>query len=521
MTLSSAIIPIFTHFLPILYFVFMMMDVLLRNYNRIEHRLVFGIITCCMLMFSEEFVRHYLPIEYSPLISVVWFSTAGILITGFGLHLFIKLTQLEHKMPRYIFPYFCYFPVVIVLINLIFNDQMISGNEFNQVGIWKLPVYNAAYYIAMIGSNFFNVIYVIILARGKKNASTSELREVFRQLILGVTVTAFFNLVIGLIDFKGYMPPYPYIYGAFAWCLLLRHTMVKYDFLNHIDKRYEKLFNLNPAAIMLMDLHGNVKEVNPSARKLFEQLNLDHVDSTHFLNAELQRRIADRKEISNFEVSIINGDNHIDVIIDGDYVLVEYESHLILIVRDITVQMENQREITFLAYHDVLTRLPNRRLFFEQLDVALVNASHNRQQLAVVMFDLDNFKLINDKYGHQIGDRVLVHVADVIRKVIESEGVAARLGGDEFIFFLHPVYSIQSIKEKINLLQQYLQDHKFIVENEPIPIHLSIGVSCYPDQGLDGDTLLNSADKALYQIKRKGGNGYLLVNKEGVAFSNG
>lgn len=511
MTVSQAIIPLFTHFIPILFFVFMLTDVILRNYKKTEHWLAGGIIFCCMMLFTEEFVRHQLPIAYSPIITVTWFSTAGIVITGLGMHLFVKLTRLEHKMPKIVYPYLFYLPVVIVLLNLLLNDQMISGNEFHQVGIWKLPVYNEAYYIAMIGSNVFNVVFLIILARGKANTGARELKAIYNQLMFGIIVTAVFNLAFGLIDFKGYFPPYPYIYGCFAWCILLRHTMVKYDFLNHIDKRYEKLFNLNPAAIMLIDQRGNVKEANPSARQLLDFMQLGHDNVFTFFDDDMKRRISSREQIRSCEMSICSGDRQIDVLIDGDYVLVEFDPHLIIIMRDVTIQKENQREITFLAYHDALTRLPNRRYFHEKMEAALEDATRNSDKLAVVLFDLDCFKEINDKYGHHVGDRVLLHVADVLRESISPYGTTARHGGDEFVFFLHPAVSAAMVEEKIRQLQHALDHRKLIVEGEHIPVRLSIGASLFPDNGFDVDSLLNSADKALYHVKRQGRNHYHML----------
>ncbi|WP_438351066.1 sensor domain-containing diguanylate cyclase [Paenibacillus sp. FA6] len=506
MTLLSEIIPLFTHFIPILFFMFMMTEVLLRNHKRTEHRLVFAIMFCCMMLFLEEYVRHQLPIEYSPMISAIWFSTAGIMFPGLGLHLFMKLTRLEHKIPQYIFPYICYLPVVFVLINILFfNEQMISVNEFHQVGIWKQPVYNKAYYAAMIGSNFFNVLYLMILAKGKMNASTDGLKGIYNRLMLGICITGFINLTVGMIDFKGYLPPYPYIYGSIAWCIILRHTMMRYDFLNHIDKRYEKLFNLNPSAIMLIDLNGNMKEANPSAKQLFDYIHMDHTNCYTILNEEIKRRIHAREEISNYEMMISIDDRRMDVLIDGDYVLFEYEPHLILIMRDVTKQKVDQREITFLAYHDPLTRLPNRRYFYETLDAAILDAGNNHHKLAIVMFDLDYFKNINDKYGHHVGDQALMHVADLIRKVIHLDGMAARLGGDEFAFFLTTVFSAEmdKVQEKIDQFRRLLEENKMFVLDEHVPIQLSIGVSFYPDNGLDGDTLLKSADKVLYDVKHQ------------------
>src|SRR5690554_6787838 len=105
MGLTEVIIPLFTHFVPILFFVCMGIDVLQRNTKKVEHRLLSLITLCFMLLFAEEYVRHQLPIEYSPILAAVWFSSVGILIPGLGFHLFIKFARLDQKMPRYIYPY--------------------------------------------------------------------------------------------------------------------------------------------------------------------------------------------------------------------------------------------------------------------------------------------------------------------------------------------------------------------------------------------------------------------------------
>ncbi len=513
MRIDAVIVPLITHFIPILFFVYMALDVWMRNRRRIEHWLASGIIVCCAMMFIEEYVRHQLPIAYSPQISVIWFSTAGISITGFGMHLFVKLSRLEHKMPKYIYPYICYAPIAIVIVNLLFNDQMISGNEFHQAGIWKLPVYNEAYYIAMIGSNVFNVIYVWILSIGKARASSQDHRSMYNQLILGVAVSAVFNLGIGLIDFKGILPPYPYIYGGLAWCLLLRHTMKKYDFLIHADKRYEKLFNLNPAAILLIDMQGRVKDANPSAKQLFGFLKLEQINIFSMLNEPILARIRAREPISDCEMTLSIGNDRMDVVLDGDYVLVEYEPLLILIVRDVTAEHVNQREIAYLAYHDSLTHLPNRRHFYHRLEEAIQAAAEHKRLLATVLIDLDRFKEINDKYGHQAGDEVLQLAAEVIREKVGQLGMAARLGGDEFVFFLYPAPSKQAVQDVMDELVVAFSQIGLVHDGHTITIEMSIGVSIYPEDGLDGDALLNHADKAMYQVKGQRRNANLRVTE--------
>jgi len=228
MSLAASVAPLLTHLAPIVYFIYLLSDMLSRNRRRTEYLLVSGIVVCCLSLFLEEFVRHYLPIEYSPIITASWFDVAGITIVGLGLHLFIRLTNMEHRFPRFVYPYLFYLPTVLVILNLFFNDQMVSGNVFYQTDLWKMPVYNSTYYIAILGSNLINVVYILILWKGIVNTGQRELRAIYRQLIYGVLITMFFNLTIGVIDFKGHLPPYPYIYGTLVWCVLLRVTMRKY-----------------------------------------------------------------------------------------------------------------------------------------------------------------------------------------------------------------------------------------------------------------------------------------------------
>lgn len=512
MSLAVSVAPLVTHFVPIVYFVYILMDVLSRSRKRTEYLLVGGIIACCLSMFLEEFVRHYLPIEYSPIITAAWFSVSGITIVGLGLHLFVKLTNIEHRFPKFIYPWLFYLPTALVILNLFLNDEMVSGSAFQQAGIWKMPEYNTAYYVAMFGSNVFNAVYILILWRGIVHTGQKELREIYKQLIYGVLITVFFNLVIGTIDFKGYLPPYPYIYGTWVWCVFLRHTMKKYEFLNHVEIRFEKLFNMSPAAIVLTDLDGHVREANPAARKLFAALNIRHGNISNMLQGELLHRIRNQTAIQDVALSVHGGAGPVELVIDGDYVSVDYRPHLILIMRDVTAQMADRRELEFMAYHDMLTKLPNRKHFFEQLGKALAEAGPSGERLAVMIFDLDRFKAINDRFGHSAGDRALLQVADSIRAMLSGDDFAARLGGDEFIIFFRSA-SEDRVVRKIGELRAHLAGNPLAAGGESHPIHISIGVSFYPEHGRDSDTLLNNADKALYRVKHGGRNHYAFASE--------
>jgi diguanylate cyclase (GGDEF)-like protein len=202
----------------------------------------------------------------------------------------------------------------------------------------------------------------------------------------------------------------------------------------------------------------------------------------------------------------------VEVLIDGDYVSVDNEPHMILIVRDVTGQKESQEEIRFLAYHDPLTRLLNRRYFYEKLNEAIQEAEEKSIRLAVILIDLDLFKETNDKYGHEAGDEVLRHTARIIMETADPVGMAARLGGDEFVLFIRDISSVSFIEEMIEKLQMRFAVEELWYREYPIPVRMSIGASFFPDDGTDGDTLMMNADKAMYQVKRSGKIAYELTS---------
>lgn len=503
MSLDAILVPLLTHFIPMLFFFYMAIEVWIRNPSSVEHRLVGITAVCFMMLFAEEYVRHQLPLAYSPFLTIVWFSSAGILIPGLGFHLFVKLAQLDRRMPKYVYPYIFYLPLVIVILNLVTHESTISAVSFSQQGIWKLPDYNLPYYIAMTASVVNNFLYLIPLWIGRKRAASQERRKIFNELILGVLLSGFWFAGFGLFQFGSALPPYPYIYGGIVWCIYLRRTMKNYDFLNFSDKRYEKLFNLNPSAILLIDLHGKVKDANPAAILLLQSISLNHRRFYESLSDEIRMRIERREVIRDAEMTVQGANGQLIVLIDGDYVQVEHHPYVILILRDMTVQTQIQREIAFLAYHDPLTRLPNRRYFQQLLEEAVRRAASEGEKLAAVLIDLDRFKEINDNYGHQAGDEVLQLAAGAIREAVGESGVAARLGGDEFVFFLYPSPSKQEVQALMDALGHAFSQLEPAIDDRAVPIGMSIGASFYPEDGQDVDALLNQADKAMYRVKRK------------------
>lgn len=183
------------------------------------------------------------------------------------------------------------------------------------------------------------------------------------------------------------------------------------------------------------------------------------------------------------------------------------------IVTDISEQrqarddlLELNKKLQQQATHDMLTGLPNRRLFIDRLEQALAHARRFGGRVGMLFIDLDGFKSINDRFGHQAGDEALVLIANRIKLLLREVDSAARLGGDEFGIVLPDVALLEDVKlvgEKV--LHEVRQP--FIMRAVSCALGASIGIAAYPDHGETADELISRADKAMYQVKKNGKGG--------------
>lgn len=191
----------------------------------------------------------------------------------------------------------------------------------------------------------------------------------------------------------------------------------------------------------------------------------------------------------------------------------DHVSHFVSVSNDISHYKHYETQLEFLAHHDTLTQLPNRGQFETQLREALAQASHKGTIGSVMFVDLDHFKAVNDSFGHAMGDQLLRAAAARIRQCVRENDVVARLGGDEFAILLDGL-SAAPVAAKIagNLVAALT--NPFNIAGHQLMISASIGISCYPDDGIDADTLLLNADLAMYRIKEAGRNGFRFFSDE-------
>ncbi len=192
------------------------------------------------------------------------------------------------------------------------------------------------------------------------------------------------------------------------------------------------------------------------------------------------------------------------------------EQELITVTEELKQEMKErikaQEKITYLAYHDHLTDLPNRLHFMEHLTHGIKLAKRMAKFAAVLFLDIDGFKMINDSMGHQAGDMLLVEVSKRLKAMLRESDIIARLGGDEFVILIEDIADVQAIEIIANKVLEIFRE-PFVLDHQECFISTSIGVAVYPIDGENSEALIKNADIAMYHAKEKGKNQYVLCSQ--------
>jgi diguanylate cyclase (GGDEF)-like protein len=182
-------------------------------------------------------------------------------------------------------------------------------------------------------------------------------------------------------------------------------------------------------------------------------------------------------------------------------------SNYIAVFTNISHLASRQRQLERAAHYDVLTKLPNRLLLSDRLELAMAHADRTKTMLAVCFMDLDGFKPVNDQYGHAAGDHVLISTAHRVKTILRANDTMARIGGDEFIILLNNIKSDTDCQELLDRLIVEVS-RPIAIEDASVCISASIGVAFYPMMSNLPDELVNLADQAMYTAKDLGKSRY-------------
>ncbi|OXM86542.1 EAL domain-containing protein [Paenibacillus rigui] len=299
--------------------------------------------------------------------------------------------------------------------------------------------------------------------------------------------------------------------------------------LHENEKVFESLFEHNPNVVCLLDAQGRIVKVNGNTERIlgFPRQGMEQKPFTSFITDETRgkaEQVFDQVRAGlpqTMKIALQHKDGYrVDLETTAAPVKKDQElSGVIVIGHDITEAKRTEEQIRHMAFYDDMTGLPNRRLFMLQLEEAIASARQHRHQLAVFYLDIDRFKVVNDCFGHDYGDMLLLQLAERFTRCIAESDFVARTEGDEFALLFNGLHDAEQVHALAEGISQAL-DEPFILEQYQIHVTASIGIALSQEDGLeDAESLTKHADIALSRAKEKGKNGYQVFNSEMKAVS--
>lgn len=291
--------------------------------------------------------------------------------------------------------------------------------------------------------------------------------------------------------------------------------------VENLEKHFRLIFERASAGIFLLDSHLRLASVNQAFKNIIgiamEERRTDKLSPylpVLFFEPEVVRNLLQDVLRSGQKIArdlrLNTPDNSEERWLHCLFSTVKNDTGEILIeglVVDVTERTFQMERILFESEHDPLTKLFNRRAGEQLLNILLGDAKNNNRRLALLLIDLDGFKQINDNFGHESGDKVLVEVASRMQATMRKEDILIRLGGDEFVIaFLPKNENTDEINRVVNKLLKQFNTDVILHNNSTITVGGSIGIAIFPEDGENIETLIASADLAMYQSKRKGRN---------------
>lgn len=404
------------------------------------------------------------------------------------------------------------------------SDKGVSKLELihNDSNKFYFPIYGELSWIFNVNIVLFIVTMAICLLISLKVKNKSE-----RTFLVYFNIFSSIGYAIGFLNMFQSTRLYPSSIAVllFAISLLIITSRMHLDIVNDMNKKlYEQwkflfqIIDLNPNYIYAQDDNDRYILMNQSYAHLMGLNIPDMVGKTdEFVEKQSQEsnnRKLQKVFIREESITAASGEERWVQTVKVP-IHINDNSALLAVSTDITERKQYEDEIKFQAYHDALTGLPNRRMFNEDLTSLLEKAKMNGSKIAIIFLDLDRFKYINDTLGHNFGDFLLIEVSRRIEMLLKQcyhSAQVYRLGGDEFtILFPHSNTEECEAFAK-ELLQLFVNG--FVLDGNEYFITPSIGISIYPKDGDDVNTLIKNADTAMYNVKEKGKNNYQLFTSE-------
>lgn len=304
---------------------------------------------------------------------------------------------------------------------------------------------------------------------------------------------------------------------------LVNQLVMNNRILEESESRFRSAFDSAAIGMAIVSLEGMWLKVNQSLCQIVgyteeELLKIDFQTITYPDDLELdlsyvRQLLAGKINSYHMEKRYIQQNGNVIWILLSVSLIRNNENkplYFIAQIQNIDAQKKAEQELKYIAYHDILTGLANRKQLDTSFELALSYAKRHQHQIAILFMDLDHFKEINDTLGHDIGDLLLIEISSRLKTTIRSTDILIRQGGDEFIIALT---ELPDASQAIEIAKKILVTiaKPIIIKPHSMSITGSIGISMYPKDGEDLTALIKQADKALYIVKSEGGNNFRLI----------
>lgn len=401
-------------------------------------------------------------------------------------------------------PVIFYLPFVLYVVLFLASFQLnnMSIQQFDEKNVFQVAV------VLSISAIVSIVITIGILVKGIKYAPSPKRKRLYSSLciILGLATI----IIFGLTYAKPSMLIYePVLYAALFTTLFLLLNIRNITFSASLKRNYKMIVDVSPVAITVLDADFNILEVNPKAKDMFkfsvgtalQQYFQGPLNETAII--QCLQMLQQKKALHDYQFTyyVKNRTEPTHLSIDAVLIYVDHTHNYYFMIRDVTKEREQELLNYHLAYHDPLTDLHNRAYFVSNVESSLrqIDSSHRS---ALVLIDINFFKPINDTYGHQIGDLVLVHIAHVLKEHAKTASIIARLGGDEFVLYYNVLQSIQSFDEEIEAVRKAFKEQLFTFDDLSFEVVPSFGHAIFPTDARTFEALYHIADTRMYDDKR-------------------
>ncbi len=518
----------FIYLVPTVLLMGMSIEMYLRNRRKATHITACAAFALLSLFIFGEYVRQIVPPGISSLIVVFVTAPAFTLIVGLLPLLYRYLCFPNTRMTwRLTITLMCAIPFLIY----IGAAATLQPEQFyrNMENSFQSPLHPNL----LIGSYITILIYyllsVAICATSLRVSESVKETNKNRHLLAGIVLVLLLSIVVISLRSIGLITSRIETLGLFligvSWAAHIRYIIYRFGMLHPYEQRFRTLFMLGPTALLLVNSRGAVIEANPKARSLIGSgmtakqmpfyLMIDPAAQQAF-REQFEHDLRSQTPRTDIQLSIQSEHGQpLFVMLDYAFDEIDGARAAFVFIRDITELklseqklVESEQKYRTLAYHDILTGLPNRASFNKTMSQLLDRRDATKEPFAVLLFDLDYFKQINDTLGHEAGDRLLQLASERTRASIPADSFLARLGGDEFVILLERAQEA----EQVCMSLVAALHHCFEYNGHTPPVSISVGLSRYPEHGSTQNELLKAADKALYKAKSEGRNRYAIYS---------